>query len=154
MAKHKILLPYNFAEMDRKAIDFVIRTFNHQKLVEITLLHIYTPLPAIETDSSTVMGRLTASMQYLSKQMKEKEDGLEETKAYLLENGFTDTQVNYIFKARAKQLADEISETARKGDFNMVVLNHRPYRITRLFIQSVHSKVIASLKDVTVCIVT
>ena len=73
MAKQKILLPYNFTEMDCKAVDFVIRTFGHLEHVEITLFHIYTPLPAIETDSSTVMGRLTSSMQYLSKQMKEKE---------------------------------------------------------------------------------
>ena len=154
MAKQKILLPYNFTEMDRKAVDFVIHTFNHQELIEITLLHIYTPLPAIETDSSTVMGRLTSSMQYLAKQVKEKEKGLEETKAYLLKNGFIDRQVNYIFRARAKQLADEINETARDGGFAMVVLNYRPYRITRLFTQSVHNKVISLLKDVTVCIVT
>ena len=154
MARHKILLPFNFTEMDRKAVDFVIRTFSHQEHTEITLFHIYTPLPAIETDSSTVMGRLTAGMQYLSKQMDEKEKGLEETKAYLLKNGFADRQVNYIFRARTKQLADEIKETVKKGDFSMVVLNYRPYRITRLFIQSVHSKVISSLKGVTVCIVT
>ena len=143
MAKHKILLPYNFTEMDRKAVDFVIRTFSHLESIEITLFHLYTPLPAIETDSSTVMGRLTAGMQYLSKQMKEKEQSLEETRAYLLENGFADRQVNYIFRARTKQLADEIKEIVKEGDFSMVVLNYRPYRITRLFIQSVHSKVVS-----------
>jgi len=154
MAKHKILLPYNFTEMDRKTVDFVIRTFSHQESIEITLFHIYTPPPAIETDSSTVMGRLTAGMQYLSKQMKEKEQVLAETRAYLLENGFEDRQVNYIFRGRTKQLADEIKETVKEGDFSMVVLNYRPYRVTRLFIQSVHSKVISALRGVTVCIVT
>lgn len=154
MAKHKILLPYNFTEMDRKAVDFVIRTFSHQDAVAVTLFHTYTPLPAIETDSSTVMGRLTAGMQHLSRQMEEKEKGLEDARAYLLKNGFADRQVNYLFKARTKQLADEINDAAREGDYNLVVLNYRPYRITRLFIQSVHSKVVSSLKGVTVCIVT
>jgi len=154
MAKHKILLPYNFSEMDRKALDFVLRTFSHLDAADVTLFHTYTPLPAIETDSSTVMGRLTAGMQYLSKQVEEKEKGLEDAKAYLLENGFADRQVHYNFKARTKQLADEINEAAREGDFNLVVLNYRPNRITRLFTQSVHSKVVSSLKGVTVCIVT
>lgn len=58
MAKQKILLPYNFTEMDQKAADFAIRTFSLQEGIEITLFHAYTPLPAIETDSGTVMGRL------------------------------------------------------------------------------------------------
>ncbi len=154
MAKQKILLPYNFTEMDRKSLDFLIRTFSRHEDIETTLLHIYTPLPAIETDSSTVMGRLTSSMQYLSQQLREKEEALIDAKEHLVKNGFTDRQVNYIFRARAKQLSDEIIETVKNGDYSIVVMNYRPYRITRLFIQSVHNKVVSSLRDVTVCIIT
>jgi len=154
MAKQKILFPYNFTQMDQKAADFVVRTFSLQEGIEITLFHLYTPLPAIETDSSTVMGRLTSSMQYLTKQLKEKEAALKDAQEYLLKNGFSENQLNYIFRAREKQLADEIIAAAKEGNYLIVVLNYRPHRITRLFIQSVHNKVVSSLKDVTVCIVT
>jgi nucleotide-binding universal stress UspA family protein len=100
------------------------------------------------------MGRLSSSMQYLTKQLREKETALKDAREYLLKNGFTENQPNYIFRARGKQLADEIIDTAKEGNYLIIVLNHRPYRITRLFMQSVHSKVVSSLKDVTVCIVT
>ena len=154
MANQKILLPYNFTDMDRKAVEFAVTTFAGAKGYDITLLHVYTPLPKIETDSSTVMGRLSASMQFLSQQQREKEDALIDVMAHLQERGFAEEQLAYIFRSRSKSLADEIIDTAAAGRFDVIILNYRPYRITRLFIQSVHNKVVTNLKDVAVCIVT
>ena len=154
MANQKILLPYNFTDMDRKAVEFVAKTFGGAKDCNITLFHMYTPLPKVETDSSTVMGRLSANMQFLSQQQREKEDALKDVMANLQERGFVEEQLAYIFKSRSRPLADEIIETATAGRFDVVILNYRPYRITRLFIQSIHNKVINALKDVAVCIVT
>jgi nucleotide-binding universal stress UspA family protein len=154
MANQKILLPYNFTDMDRKAAEFAAATFAGAKAYDITLLHVYTPLPKIETDSSTVMGRLSASMQFLTRQQREKEDALLEVKAHLQERGFAEGQVACNFKSRARPLAEEIIDTAAAGKFDIIILSCRPYRVTRLFIQSVHNKVITALKDVVVCIVT
>jgi hypothetical protein len=154
MASQRILLPYNFTDMDRKAVEFLVKTFGGAKDCKITLLHIYTPLPKVETDSSTVMGRLSASMQFLSQQQRDKETALLEVQEHLKKRGFTQEQLAYIFKSRSKSLADEIIDTAAGGRFDVIVLNYRPYRITRLFIQSVHNKVVTTLKDVAVCIVT
>ena len=154
MASQKILLPYNFTDMDKKALEFFIKTFSLRKDCHITLFHIYTPLPKIETDSSTVMGRLSTSMQYLVKQQIEKEEALAEVVQLLIQRGFPDGQVDYIFRSRIKQIADEIIDTAVEGRYKIIILSYRPYRITRLFIQSVHNKVVTTLKDVTVCIVT
>ena len=154
MTNQKILLPYNFSSMDRKAVEFVVKTFGGAKECKITLLHVYTPLPKVETDSSTVMGRLSASMQFLSQQQREKEAALLEVQAHLKERGFSEEQLAYIFKSRSKPVADEIIDTAAGGRFDVIILNYRPYRITRMFIQSVHNKVVTTLKDVAVCIVT
>lgn len=154
MANQKILLPYNFTDMDKKAVEFVVKTYGGAKDCKITLFHIYTPLPKVETDSSTVMGRLSASMQFLSQMQREKEDSLIEVMANLQEKGFTEEQVAYIFKSRSRPLADEIIDTATAGRFDVIILNCRPYRITRLFIQSVHNKVVTALRGVVVCIVT
>jgi len=45
MARQKILLPYNFTQNDRKALNFVIRTFPKGTEVEITLFNAYIPAP-------------------------------------------------------------------------------------------------------------
>ncbi len=154
MAVYKILLPYNFSPMDQKALDFIIRTYQGRKDVEMTLFHSYTPIPEIDTDSSTVMVRLSSSMQFLSQQLKEKEEKLESRRAYLSRSGFADNCVDYIFRPRGRPVADEIIHTVKQGGYDVVVLSCRAYRITRVFIQSVHEKVISSLKDTAICIVT
>jgi len=154
MASQKILLPYNFTDMDKKALEFFIKTFGLSKDCHITLFHIYTSLPKIETDSSTVMGRLSTSMQYLAKQQREKEEALAEARQYLIKKGFADGQVDYVFRPREKQVVDEIIDAALEGRYDIIILNCRPYRITRLFIQSIHNRVVTALKDVAVCIVT
>lgn len=154
MEKQKVLIPYNFTEIDRRALDFVIRTYTVCDGCTVTLLHIYVPLPKIETEYSTVMGRLTSSMHYLTRELNEKETDLNKARRYLQEGGFSEKQVDLIFKPRSKQIADEIVEIVQSEGYDVVVLNCRPYRITRAFAQSVHNKVIASLRNVTVCIVT
>jgi len=154
METQNILVPYNFTEIDQRALDFVVRTYSNRTDSTITLLHIYVPLPKIETDSTTVMGRLTSSMHYLAGELNEKEKDLDKAKQYLLERGFSEKQVNHRFIPRSKQIAEEIIEIAQKDRYEVVVLNCRPYRITRAFVQSVHSKVIAALRNVAVCIVT
>ena len=73
MPGQKILLPYNFTDIDRKALDFIVRTFARQEGNQLSLFHTYTPLPKIETDSSTVMGKLKSSIQYLSEELRKKE---------------------------------------------------------------------------------
>ena len=154
MASQKILIPYNFSDIDQKALDFAINTFKSREESRITLLHIYIPLPNIETDTSTVMGRLSSSMHFLTNELKGKEKAIQSTKSYLVEKGFSDAQVDFIFRPRTKNVADEIIDTANNGNYDVVILSYRPHRITRAFVQSVHNKVIASLKDRAVCIVT
>jgi len=85
MDTQKILIPYNFTEIDQRALDFVMRTYGNREGSAITLLHIYVPLPKIDTESTTVMGRLTTSMHYLSGELNGKEKDLNKAKQYLLE---------------------------------------------------------------------
>lgn len=154
METQKVLVPYNFTEIDQRALDFVVRTYGDRTDSTVTLLHIYVPLPNIETDSSTVMGRLSSTMHYLAAELNEKEKDLNKAEQYLLERGFSDERVNHRFVPRSKQIADEIIEIAKKDRYEVIVLTFRPHRITRAFVQSVHSKVVAALQNVSVCIVT
>ena len=55
MGTPKILLPYNFTNFDKKALDFVCRTFSDKKEAEITLFNAYTPVPTIKMRGSPIM---------------------------------------------------------------------------------------------------
>ena len=154
MATQKILVTYNFTSYDQKALDFVIRTFVHLKDVEVTLLNVYTPVPKIESRESPVMAKFQRNLDYLSQKVKEQEAGLKEAKQYLVQNGFTENQVSYLYKPRKKDIIAEIVDMATKDNFNIVVMNRKPGKVTRFFTGSVFNKVVSALKDKTVCIVS
>jgi hypothetical protein len=154
MASQKILLPYNFTSYDQKALDFVIRTFARVKDVEITLFNSYAPVPEIEQNDSPVMDKLRGNLIYLSQRIHEQEEGLRVAKRNLLENGFSEGQIHYVFKPRNKDISGEIIDLALNGQYNLVVINRKPGKVTRFFTGSVLNKVASALKNVTICLVT
>jgi len=153
MVAPRILLPYNFTIYDEKALDFVIKTFANQKDAKITLFYTYTPLPELDMESP-VLKQMKGAVRSLSKELSEKEIGLESARESLLRSGFSADQVDYIFKKRVKSIADEITDTASKGHYTVLVLSRQPGKATRLFARSIHNKVLAVLKNVTICIAT
>lgn len=154
MSSQKILLPYNFTSYDQKALDFAIRSFAHQKDVEITLFNAYTPVPDIEVRGSPVMETMRRNLGYLSQKIKEQEDELKVVRNKLLEKGFSKDRIHTIFEPKKKDIAGDIIDLALKGRFNVVVLNRKPGKIIRFFTGSVFNKVVTSLKEATVCIVS
>ena len=154
MAIQKILLPYNFTPDEERVLRFVIYTLARKKDVKITLFHAYTPLPEIDFKGSPVLAKMKVPIQSLTEALREKKKGLESARQYLLENGFTEDKVDYIFKKREKSVVDEIIETVKRGRYRGLVLGRRPGKVKRMFARSVHEKVLSTLKDVTVCIVT
>ncbi|MBW1821624.1 MAG: universal stress protein [Deltaproteobacteria bacterium] len=154
MPNQKILLPYNFTSNDRKALEFVVRTFANQKDVEVTLFNVYTPVPEIEMRGSPIMRKMASSIQHLIKKVYEQEDALKAVKQELSQNGFSGHQVYHIFKPRQKDVALEIIDLCLNGQFNVVVINHKQSKITRFFTANVFTKVVTALKDTTVCTVT
>jgi hypothetical protein len=75
-------------------------------------------------------------------------------KAKLVESGFQETQVNCIFRPRKKDIASEIIDLVTRDHFDIIVLNRKHARVTRFFSGSTSHKVVMTLKDVTVCIVS
>ena len=154
MAGQKILLPYNFTGYDQKALDFVIHSFVHQKDVELTLFNAYTPVPDIEVRGSPVMETMKGNLGYLSQKIKEQEDELKVVRKKLLEKGFSKDRIHTVFEPRKKDIAGDIVDLALEGRFNVIVLNRKPGKIARFFTGSVFNKVVTSLKETTVCIVS
>jgi nucleotide-binding universal stress UspA family protein len=150
----KILLPYNFTSYDKKALDFVCRTFSDKKEAEVTLFNAYTPVPTIEMRGSPIMEQMKANLSYLSQRVKEQEDALQVIKNHLLGKGFSEDNINIVFEPKNRDVAGDIIDLAQDGRFNVVVLNRKPGKIARFFAGSVSSKVVAALKNVTVCIVS
>ena len=154
MAGLTILLPYNFTVYDQKARDFVVRAFADQRGVEVTLFNAYTPAPEIEMRGSPIMKKMTDSLAYFAQKIKEQEAELEEARIYLLQKGFEEKRLRTAFVAKRKDIAGEIVDFATAGAFDAVVLNRKPARIIRFFAGSVLTKVLATLKDITVCVVS
>ena len=150
----KILLPYNFTRYDKKALDFVCRTFSDNKGAEITLFNAYIPTPIIEMRGSPIMDQMKDTLSYLSQRVNEQEDVLNTIKNHLLSKGFSEDNIDIVFEPKKKDVAGDIIDLAQVGRFNVVVLNRKPGKIARFFAGSVSSKVVAALKNTTVCIVS
>ena len=150
----KILLPYNFTSYDKKALDFVIRTFADKADAGITLFNAYTPAPAIEMRGSPIMEQMKDTLSYLSQRVNEQDDELKTVKNDLLGKGFSKDKTHIVFEPKKKDVAGDIIDLAQSGRFNIVVLNRKPAKIARFFTGSVSSKAVSALKDVTICIVS
>jgi hypothetical protein len=154
MATQKLLLPYHFTHLDQKALHFVTSTFGKLENIAVTVFNAYTPIPEIDTDATSVTGKLKGSLSYLSQKIKEYEALLDEVKGKLIEGGFPKNRVDCIFRPRKKDIASEIIELATSDKFDFIVLNRKPARVTRFFSGSISHKVVMNLKDVTICIVS
>ncbi len=154
MASQKILVPYNFTAYDGKALDFVIRTFAGNKDVEITLFNAFTPIPEIDMRESPIMEKLKNNLSQLSKKNIEQEKELKAVKQNLMQSGFSENQVSYIFQPRKRDIAAGIISLANNHNYNIVVLNHKPGKLSHFFTGNVFSKVVNGLKDTAVCIVS
>lgn len=150
----KILLPYNFTGNDKKALDFVCRTYSDKKDAEVTLFNAYSPVPTIEMRGSPIMEQMNETLSYLSHRVKEQEKELQTIKNHLLGKGFSEDKIQIVFEPKKKDVATDIIDLTHKGKFNIVVLNRKPGKIARFFTGSVSNKVVAALKDATVCIVS
>ena len=150
----KILLPYNFTRYDNKALDFVCRTFSDKKEAEVTLFNAYTPAPTIEMRGSPIMEQMKDTVNYLLQKRQEQENELKTIKNHLLSKGFSEDNIDIVFEPKKRDVAGDIIDLVKDGEFNIVVLNRKPGKIARFFAGSVYSKVVAALKNATVCIVS
>ena len=78
---------------------------------------------------------------------------LKDAKQNLLQSGFSADEVRHIFAPMNKDIANSIIEQAAKEKYDVVVLSRQPAKIARLFTRSVFTKVVSTLKDITVCVV-
>ena len=154
MAAYKILLPYNFTAYEKKSLAFVIDTFSRREDVQITLFNTYTPLPNIDMEGSPELAKMKKGLTFLSQELEQKEEGLKSARAFLIENGFSEDQVDFVFQKKEKSLADDIVDMVLKEHYKVLVLSRQPGKVARLFTRSVHDKAIAALESVTVCIAT
>ena len=154
MAIQKILLPYNFTILDKKAMEFVSDAFSHLEDVAIMLFHAYTPAPDIETPDTSVTGKLKSSMNFLAQKIMQQENELEAVKKQLVIKGFATSRVHVFFKPRKKDVASEIMDFATQEKVDLIVINHKSGKATRFFTGSVYNKIVSTLTNTTVCVVS
>jgi len=154
MAIQKVLLAYNFTSLDQKALEFVNSAFAHIDGVEITIFHAFTPVPDIETEASLVTGKLKGSLTFLSQQIMQRENDLKSVAEKLTQTGLAADRIHTVFRPRKRDIAGEIIGLTREAKFDAIVLNRKATRVARFFSGSVSNKVVMTLKDATVCIVS
>ena len=155
MDAQKILLPYNFAPSDQKALKFVVRTFGAMENAEITLFHAFTPISEIDAaDHQSATAKLKRRLSYLTQELTEREMALQDVRQHLIDEGFHRDRVRYVFKSRKGETAAAIIDQTKEVAYDVIVLNHKPGKVTRFFTGSVFSKVVTAVRDITVCIVS
>lgn len=155
MSRRKVLVPYNFTRYDQQALDFVTHRFAQEKEdVEVTLFHAYTPIPEIQVRGNPIMEKMSANLNYLRQQLKEKEEALKAARDRLVAGGVPSGQVQHVFKALKRDVAQEIVTHVRDNRIDMVVLSRTPEGITSFFKSSVSDKVTKALKDTAVFVVS
>ena len=154
MSIQKLLVPFNFTSYDQKALEFVVRHFAHQGDIEVTLFSAYSPVPEIRSGGAPIMEKMKSNLLYLFQKNKELEAALVEAQSTLVKGGFSPSQVKYSFMPRRTDIAYEIIRKVNKEDFNLVVINHKPGKVTHLFTGNVYNKVVNALNNTVVCVVT
>lgn len=154
MGTQKLLLPYNFTERDRKALEFAADTFAPHADVEVTLFHAYLSLPEVDIQDQQVTERLKGGMGYLQAKVGELESDFKNVRDELIDRGFPPARVRAIFRPRKKEVLGAILDLHQRERFNLIVLNRRPGRIGRFFAGSLHAKLISALTNVTICVVS
>lgn len=154
MSSHKILVPYNFSSTDEKAFTFIISTYADNLAVKITLFHAYTPLPEIDMGANPEVQKMASGMTHLTRELREKENGLIAARNRLLDYGFDAQSVDYLFKQKSKSSADEIIDQVVEGGYTVLILSRKPGKVSQFFARSIHNRVLSVLSGVTVCITT
>jgi len=153
MDENKILFPYNFTDMDKKALDFVVQTYVKHDNVSVTLFHAYTPIPEIILSKKSVMERMSSNLHYLRQQVIAQESRIMEVKEHLLDSGFQNSQVNYLYLPKKMDLARQIIILVRDEGYNTIVLT-RSGTVIGFFKASVFNKIVTTLKNVNITIIT
>lgn len=153
MGEKRILFPYNFTLKDREALDCIIETYGKYADATVTVFHSYVPVPQIAVGSDTIMDKMNNNINYLRQKAAEEEKKIAEIQKLLINGGFRESQVNYLYLPRKNDTAKDIVNLVRERAFNTVVLS-RSGGVAGFFKGSVFNKVVTALKDVTIVIVT
>jgi hypothetical protein len=155
MGETRILVPYNFTLQDNKAVSYLTRSCSPQNISEIMFMHLYTPAPEVDVRDTQLMQRLKDRLTYMTAKQKDNREALNRIKETLVAAGYDEKQIRIQFKEMKKDVADEILDAARAGHYHVILLSRRPGQAaSRLFSRSVHHRVINSVKDMTVSVVT
>jgi hypothetical protein len=140
--------------LDKKALDFVIQTFSGIQDAEVILCNFFTPAPSITVKDSPGMKKMQESMSYLNQLIGEQEENLKKTREILVSEGFADAGVKIVFTPKKKEISNHIIEMAAAEKVDLIVLNRKSGIVSRFFTKSVFNRVVMTLKNTIVCIVS
>ncbi len=136
-----VLIPYNFTRNDDRSIEFVGTHYVKQKDVEITLFHVYTPVPEIDIRDSPIMEKVAHNASFLRLAQDEQKNLMEEAKKQLMNFGFAGHRIHCLFRPVHTDIAADIIHLWKEGRFSAVVLNRNPGNIINFFNRSISKRI-------------
>ncbi|MCP4023958.1 MAG: universal stress protein [Desulfobacteraceae bacterium] len=153
MEERKILFPYNFTRKDQAALDYIVSNYAGLENTKVTVFHAYVPVPEVVIGSNTVMERMSRNLSFLRQKVVEQEGKMRAVKQLLLNGGFNENQVNYLYLPKRKDVAKEIAALVRDEGYHMIILS-RSKKVSGFFKSSVSIKLVSALENVLLTIVT
>ncbi len=127
---------------DRKSIDFVGHRYSERRNIHVTLFHAYTPVPQIDTQDSPIMAKVVQNTALLRLKQEEQKHALEGAKKQLMNHGIAGTNINCIFKPVNIDIAADIIQLWKEGEFDVVVLSRNPGNIVNFFSRSISKRIV------------
>jgi hypothetical protein len=116
------------------------------------LFHAYTPLPDLDVSANPEIRKTMSGLSYLKNELAEKENGLKAICQRLVQGGFAQDRVDYVFKKKVKGHTEEIVAMAKEGRYGVLVLGRKPGVVSQFFSRNAHERLLSMLPGVAICI--
>jgi nucleotide-binding universal stress UspA family protein len=157
---NRVLIALDSSQGAWRAVEYVAKTYGPCPGAEVTLLHVLSGLPPAFWDDGHILSeaereprtRMIAGWQ--KEQEKQWNALVDRAKKHLKDAGMAAGAVTGKFQPKYFDVAEDILNEARTGNFNTVVMGRRGLgKATSLLLGSVTAKVVQAAKGCAVTIV-
>jgi nucleotide-binding universal stress UspA family protein len=127
---NRFMIALNSSEGAWHAVEYVGRVLGQTPAVEVTLIHILPELPPdyleeghiLREEEKKIHDRLVRSWE--TQQEKKWEDLFQRAQNHLIAAGISASSIKRILKPASYDIAEEILQAARAGNYSTIVLGH------------------------------
>jgi nucleotide-binding universal stress UspA family protein len=153
VASRRVLLPIESAPNSKRALEHAAWLLTEAGPLEVTILHVVTPLISKEMTSMwTGLADLESTIE--QRLLDDAEEMLSQAKTYLLERDVPEFAIRTRLETQATSVAQAILTEAKAGGYGSIMIGRRGIsRTERFLFGSVSNKVVQQVKGMAVWVV-